>query len=325
MKFSVVIPVYKVEAYLDQCIQSVLGQTYTNMEVILVDDGSPDRCGAMCDAWARKDDRIRAIHQENGGASAARNNGIIHASGDYLLFLDSDDWWENNTVLEAIASQLERTLVDVLTFNYRKSYNDVLQAPYFSEKLMASQEAESLEQIVKKDIWVSGACNKAISRRFLTDHDLYFRVGITAEDIDWALRVALKAESFAFSDVCFFVYRQRSESSSHSLSLEKMKTLCNNIQICVQLLEDADPVKAEALMPYVAYQYGTMIYNAANMPRSEGNSLMPEIKQMRHLLTYSDNPKVQLINRCSRFLGLSVTMTLLRMRFQLQKCTGKGG
>ena len=115
MKFSVVIPVYKVEEYLDECVQSVLSQTYTDLEAVLVDDGSPDRCGRMCDDWAKKDHRVHVIHQQNGGLSAARNTGIRNATGDYILFLDSDDWWENDTVLASVAEQLIRTPVERAT------------------------------------------------------------------------------------------------------------------------------------------------------------------------------------------------------------------
>ena len=103
-KISVIVPVYEVEAYLDRCVQSIVDQTYTNLEIVLVDDGSPDNCGAMCDAWAEKDSRIRVIHQENGGLSAARNAGLAVATGDLIGFVDSDDYvsgdmyqllWEN--------------------------------------------------------------------------------------------------------------------------------------------------------------------------------------------------------------------------------------
>lgn len=89
---SVIVPVYKVEKYLDKCVQSILGQTFGDFELILVDDGSPDSCGAICDAWKEKDSRVRVIHKANGGLSAARNTGIEQAQGDYLLFVDSDDW-----------------------------------------------------------------------------------------------------------------------------------------------------------------------------------------------------------------------------------------
>ena len=85
---SVIVPVYKVEKYLDRCVQSIVNQTYKNLEVILVDDGSPDRCGEMCDAWAKRDNRIRVIHKQNGGLSDARNCGIESAMGAYISFVD---------------------------------------------------------------------------------------------------------------------------------------------------------------------------------------------------------------------------------------------
>lgn len=91
---SVIVPVYKVEKYLDHCVQSIVNQTYKDLEIILVDDGSPDRCPAMCDEWARKDARIKVIHKENGGVSSARNVGLDNASGEYIGFVDSDDYLE---------------------------------------------------------------------------------------------------------------------------------------------------------------------------------------------------------------------------------------
>ena len=325
IRFSVVIPVYKVEEYLDQCVQSVLNQTYRHLEVILVDDGSPDRCGELCDLWAQKDERIRVLHQENGGLSAARNAGIRHATGDYLLFLDSDDWWENSDVLAGIAQQLVKTPVDVLSFNYRKSYDGVLQPPYFDPALPSSDQVESLSQIVQQDRWINGACNKAVSRSLLTDNELFFRLGITAEDIDWTLRLALAAESFAFGNVCVFVYRQHGASISHSLSLKKIQTLSANIRVCIQLLEADRKDKANSLTPYVAYQYGTLIYNVANLPGPQRKTLLADIRDMQWLLSCSVNHKVRLIYRCSRIVGLSATLVLLRMRGNLQRRMELGG
>lgn len=93
-KISVTVPVYKTEGLLDRCVESIVGQTYKNLEIILVDDGSPDNCPAMCDEWAEKDSRIRVIHKENGGVSSARNAALDIATGDYIGFVDSDDWIE---------------------------------------------------------------------------------------------------------------------------------------------------------------------------------------------------------------------------------------
>lgn len=95
---SVIVPVYKVEPYLEQCISSITKQTYQNLEILLVDDGSPDKCGAICDRWAKQDARIRVIHKENGGLSAARNAGLEKAQGEYLCFVDSDDYLEKDMI-----------------------------------------------------------------------------------------------------------------------------------------------------------------------------------------------------------------------------------
>ena len=91
-KISVIVPVYKVEAFLDRCVQSIVSQSYKNLEIILVDDGSPDNCPSLCDAWAAKDSRIKVIHKENGGLSDARNAGMAIATGELMGFVDSDDW-----------------------------------------------------------------------------------------------------------------------------------------------------------------------------------------------------------------------------------------
>ena len=95
-KISVIVPVYKVEAFLDRCVQSIADQSYKNLEIILVDDGSPDNCPALCDAWAEKDSRVKVIHKKNGGLSDARNAGMAIATGERMGFVDSDDWVEKN-------------------------------------------------------------------------------------------------------------------------------------------------------------------------------------------------------------------------------------
>ena len=121
-------------ASLAECVDSVLGQNYPNFEVILVDDGSPDRCGTICDEYARRDNRVKVIHKENGGLSDARNAGLAVASGDYVLFLDSDDYWKDSGVLGRLAERISLTNADLLNFSYRKYYEDTGKSePYFSE------------------------------------------------------------------------------------------------------------------------------------------------------------------------------------------------
>ena len=120
IKFSIIIPVYNVEKYLNECVDSVLNQTYKYMEIILVDDGSTDSSPQICDSYAEKDNRIRAIHKENGGLSSARNAGIKNMTGDYVLFLDSDDFWDNNKALEHLSYIISEQKPDVVCYGYKE-------------------------------------------------------------------------------------------------------------------------------------------------------------------------------------------------------------
>lgn len=121
-KISVIIPVYKTEKYLDKCIESIVNQTYKNLEIILVDDGSPDSCPKICDTWAQKDNRIQVIHKENGGVSSARNAGLDAASGEYIGFVDGDDWIDSD-MYSFLISQFNEN-IDIVRCTYRKVYEN---------------------------------------------------------------------------------------------------------------------------------------------------------------------------------------------------------
>lgn len=120
---SVIVPIYNVETYLDECVNSIVNQTYTNLEIILVDDGSPDNCPAMCDKWKEKDNRIKVIHKENGGLSDARNAGLEIATGEYIGFVDSDDWIEEDMYEKLYASLIEEN-ADVCACGLIYNYSD---------------------------------------------------------------------------------------------------------------------------------------------------------------------------------------------------------
>jgi len=120
---SIIVPVYKVETYIHKCITSILNQTFTDFELILIDDGSPDNCGAICDEYKQKDNRIIVIHQKNKGLSAARNAGLDIAKGDYITFIDSDDSVAANTYHDNIRILLNDNSIDVLEFPYKQGYN----------------------------------------------------------------------------------------------------------------------------------------------------------------------------------------------------------
>lgn len=154
-KISVIVPVYNVEQYLDRCVSSVVQQTYQNLEIVLIDDGSPDQCPQMCDEWSKKDNRIKVVHKENGGLSSARNAGLDTASGEYIAFVDSDDYIDNQ-MLELMLNAAEKNSVPVVCCG-RIRVTASTKAEMFTlpeERLFTGEEAI-------KEIFVGGAVEEA--------------------------------------------------------------------------------------------------------------------------------------------------------------------
>lgn len=179
MKLSIVIPVYRTEYTLGKCLKSVLAQDYPDLEVILVDDGSPDRCPALCDEWATKDPRIQVIHKENGGLSDARNAGIAKATSDYITFIDSDDFISNDTYGPLMARLERQPDIDILEYPIYVHYGSIRQhiVDFTSEATYHDMETYWLEGQAYQHTY---ACNK-IFRKSLFDH-VRFPVGRVFED-----------------------------------------------------------------------------------------------------------------------------------------------
>lgn len=203
MKLSVIIPVYRVEAYLDKCVQSVLSQSYSNLEVILVDDCSPDRCGEICDSYFRKDNRVRVVHRpKNGGLSAARNSGIEAATGELLTFVDSDDSITADTYSEAIAVLLAHKTACV-EFPVRKgngSPDDLRYVPF-----TGSNRTETFHDWFARQGYVrSYSCNKIYTRSLWGD--TRFPEGKFFEDLYTVPYVLERADRIATTDKGEYFY-----------------------------------------------------------------------------------------------------------------------
>lgn len=203
---SVIVPVYKVEEYLDQCVDSIVNQTYKNLEIILVDDGSPDRCPEMCDSWAKKDFRIKVIHKENGGLGDARNVGIAMASGDYLGFVDSDDWCELDMFQEMLSACLEYdALISVCNALIDWENEWPQERTVFSDKRTFWESPEILKNFFNGHL-TAWACNK-LYRKDLAEYLHYPKQPF--EDIPIARNVFASIERLAFSGKDSYHYRQR--------------------------------------------------------------------------------------------------------------------
>ena len=208
---SVIVPIYNVEEYLNRCVESLVNQTYKNLEIILVDDGSPDNCPQMCDDWAKKDSRIKVVHKKNGGLSDARNAGLRIATGEYIAFVDSDDWIER-CYIEALYRAAADNDAELSACDVRfvpdgeepESVNCSDDLP----KVFNAEEA--LSQLIKGEGFRAVAWNKLYSREILENE--FFEVGKYHEDEFFTYRIIDKCEKLSYVNIPLYNYRQREGS-----------------------------------------------------------------------------------------------------------------
>lgn len=213
---SVIVPVYKTEKYLNHCINSIVGQTYNNLEIILVDDGSPDRCPAICDLWKEKDERIKVFHQVNAGGGQARNLALDKSKGKFVIFVDSDDYIAP-FMIEFLYKQFQDD-VDIVECGYCITYNDNAEFDGESEgyrwESFGAEEAVSeniKDRIFRQIIW-----NKMYRKSVIGD--VRFPVRKNIDDEFWTYQVLGNAEEVIYTNKVLYAYRQQENSVMHSLN-----------------------------------------------------------------------------------------------------------
>lgn len=207
---SIIVPVYGVEEYLNQCLESVVNQTYTNLEIILVDDGSKDNCPAMCDDWANKDSRIKVVHKENGGLSSARNAGLDIFTGEYVAFVDSDDWVDEK-YCEILYKNLIDNNVDISVIGVWKAYEDRNEdtTKFFKERTISGEQALHDFLYMSPDL-AGGTWDKLFKRELWMD--LRFPEGLNAEDRYTHAVLYSKIDKLHFDPTPLYFYRYRENS-----------------------------------------------------------------------------------------------------------------
>lgn len=219
---SVIIPVYNIEDYIQECLDSVISQTYNNLEIILIDDESSDDSGKICDEYAKKDGRIKVIHKKNGGAASARNEGLKIATGEYLTFVDSDDYLDNNAY-EYMIKQIQEHNADMIQCGLRRVYINQ-KVDYKSDVLVKKVTEFDVETYLKRYTfdWTCGLIWDKLFRRELFD-GIYFETGHKVDDEFFTYQGVMNAKKIICSPEIFYNYRQRKSSVVNEKdSLEKM-------------------------------------------------------------------------------------------------------
>ena len=320
MLFSVVVPVYNVEKYLHECVDSILSQTFTDFELILVDDGSKDHSGTICDEYAQKDSRVRVIHKENGGQSTARNRGVEEAQGKYVVFLDSDDFFTTSDFFSDLKEKAEEG-AEVIIFRYYKYYSperkedcNVLLA-----NITFENKGELLESLVRRDAFFCSCWSKCVALRILKENGIKFDENLRCEDMDWYYSVVEKAERFALIDTPYVNYRQRENSVTSTLNI---KSIEDNITTIKRWWERFDAkeegLEKEALLSSLAKLYCNLLISYSR-DRKALKAYGREIMSYKPLLKYSMNPRTRTIYKFSKIFGLNLACVALGILDKMRK------
>lgn len=212
-KVSVIVPIFKVEKYLKRCVDSILNQSFTNLEVILVNDGSPDNCGEIADSYEQEDPRIRVIHKENGGLSDARNYGMKLATGIFTIFVDSDDWLELNMIEELVRASLTFK-ADVVQSAFYYAYEDHL---LFDNRHFTKDDLPLIldnQELMTELVINERVKNFAWGKLYRTSliKDLPFKKGVLFEDVFWAHHVMQRVQTYVIIHNPMCYYFQRNDS-----------------------------------------------------------------------------------------------------------------
>ena len=255
-KISIIVPVYKVEKYLHRCLNSIANQSFTDWECILVDDGSPDNSGKICDEYAEKDERFRVIHQENAGVSAARNKGLDEAKGEWITFIDSDDWIELNAY-EIVSTNFNDN-VDIVCFGMKfyYSFGKIEYVPFLNN-------VDLFYMFNHYQVYMHSPCNKLYSRKIVNDKRFDVKLKLY-EDLVFNFEIMIdKYSKIKFIDNHLYCYYMVNENSSDHilLSHEKIESRLNAyltiLNICSQKKLQTESHKylrrfsSEVAMPYI--------------------------------------------------------------------------
>lgn len=276
---SVIVPVYKVEPYLDKCVSSIVNQTYTNLEIILVDDGSPDNCPAMCDAWAGKDSRIRVIHKTNGGLSDARNAGMAVATGELMAFVDSDDWIAPD-MCEYLYQRLTEDNSDISACGVQMVWEDETTPRLLTcagDCILSHEEAMRAlieESWLKQPVWYK-LYKTALVR------DILFPKGKYHEDVFWSYQAVGRAKKVSVSDRIGYYYLQRGGSiMGEGYSVKRLDAIEAKEQRCAYMRKRFPALSALSIKDlwFTCIYQGQMAMRCLNTV--EAKKVLPYLKSV---------------------------------------------
>lgn len=301
---SIIVPVYNVEQYLERCIVSLINQTYSHIEILLINDGSTDGSGNICDDFSKVDKRIRTYHKKNGGLSDARNFGLLHSRGDFILFVDSDDYIEENTC-DSFMMAIDGRKVDIAVGNsyiVKKNQISKIVHTYQDPKKILTGPDFLLKEL-KHNTMHMAVCFNLYRREFIIQNNLFFKKGLIHEDEDYTPRAFLKAKRIIATNIIFYNYliRENSITTQNNkiknvrslleivLALEGLYSKITNMQLKKLLQEHSVVILINS---YKSLKFSTIIehqmYDLKFLIRNS-NTIKSKLKSLLFILYFSFN------------------------------------
>lgn len=295
---SIIIPIYNAEKYLKKCIQSILEQTYSNIEVILVNDGSTDKSRDICDEYARQESRIHVIHQDNSGVSAARKNGLKKSMGNYIAFIDSDDWVEDTFVEKMYNVALEKN-ADMVACGYFEEYMDYVKIEgNRNGNIKVYSKTEALEELHTRNSIYPFLCNKIFKRKTLNELEDSVPV-IIGEDYTIVVKAISRMQKIAVIEAPLYHYMQRKGSACNRGFDERLFKVVSNYKdvynfFKTENMQILDDIKSYILLEEMYY----VVCMSRNQNYNKKFIRMVTFDVRKNLLKYIKNKKVKLPLKC---------------------------
>ena len=318
---SFVLPIYNVEKYLEECFNSIAIQVDHSCEIILVDDGSTDTSGSMCDTLKAGCDRtnVNVIHKQNGGLASARNAGLNASKGKYVIFVDADDRIANE--LSSIIEKVKNAHFDLCFMQGIKFYPNGKV-----EDIGDGIKAENVNGKTKDEVFKflsfcakfpGSSCTKIYSKSFLDEFNLHFPDGRMSEDLFFVRDTLLCSKKLMALDNPFYQYRQgRMDSITHEKAIKRYNALKIFVQESVEKLSKnkiPNDFIAECFFSFIAYEYSIMMYLAAQTSKEEFTKIKPSLKEFKWTLKYAKSKKVKIIYLLSKILPLKAVCKIIKM------------
>lgn len=323
---SIIVPVYNVEKWLSQCIESIINQSYKNLEIMLINDGSKDSSEEICNYYQQKDQRIRILNQQNEGPSKGRNNGIKHSIGEYIMFMDSDDFLSDQTIVSKFVEILETSQSDFIYTTYCR-FNDgdssqiteILPLNIEDDFVKSHNGIEILSQLIRCNSYHHAPYLKVCRRDFLINNQLYFTEGLYHEDAEWTAKVFYYAKKVSVYKQPYYMRRMRENSIMTSEDVKFIvRKLKDRMKIAQDLVEFFDKIEEQEakeiiMNDFIRMYWGDLI-SLINLKSIDKEEKLKIIKSTFNILGLSSNQKYQVMYRIMKWIGIKPMLTLVSLK-----------